>query len=773
MRPSEPSTLLSLSSFGHRLRAFAQITFAIWLSFSGSTGRADEFPSAADRTNLAAGRTVVFSPAPNYALTARGDSDPTDLTDGKTTAREDRHIWFESGSVGWSYAGRVNLAVDLGQPAAIDEVAIRLLGGLPQAGINFSVWIEVFTSDDGEYWRCADQCSRWGKSDFERFAVPADEGEAWIHCLRFRNLNAGGRWVGLRMYACGLSCCDELYVFGRLTEKAAHNGEASDFTVTRPQPYFHKPNAVLATNLAAPLPVGVAVPPSWSDDDPLLISLELPAGVELLGGELGGTSVDEAMVDVQTNGDRIYQFTVPCPNTSKTLGRLYAQASEWRDGQRGIIKYHSSQDSWSSPVVSVPLRAVTLQKAPRLKQLMVGLGWWSAGNTAKWPGALDAWEQLGINSFPLFGHWMKDGDPLWDLVEKARDRGFFVVNIDSPFHRMIASHKKNPAIFDQLPDGKTGDKLCISYRGILYQQEIERFARAMARARPQFASADIEVWGWRGPVDSKDCTRCRADFEESSLEDWTEWQLRKGDEMWRDLVKASRAAIAEVSGPTCQTGGYDFRPGPAYQSVWSVDRNYPQWMHGSQVSTYSCLYPYHWQLIGDEVRRDRNVLGHNDVMPWISPGDAGTFPGDALKWTLLECYCNGARGVYFWSGRVWDAESLIAYHEVVRAIAPVEDIILEGVPLGVGLKVDDPGRLSGLRLGNSALLLLADYRGQGARTLTLNLDLPVRSQLVDRLSGEILASELPAGPRRMQVSLGESPARLLHVLPVTNSPPTN
>ena len=181
---------------------FALIVAITWFGCDRVMTSADETPAAEERTNLAAGRTVVFSPTPNYALTARGESDPTDLTDGRTTTREDRCIWFESGSVGWSYGGRVNLAIDLGRQATIDEVAIRLLGGSPQPGVNFPVWIEAFTSDDGEHWQRVEQCSRWNKNDFARFTVPRDEGKAWVHCLRFRNLRASGRWVGLRMVTC-------------------------------------------------------------------------------------------------------------------------------------------------------------------------------------------------------------------------------------------------------------------------------------------------------------------------------------------------------------------------------------------------------------------------------------------------------------------------------------------------------------------------------------------------------------------------------------------
>jgi hypothetical protein len=85
-------------------------------------------------------------------------------------------------------------------------------------------------------------------------------------------------------------------------------------------------------------------------------------------------------------------------------------------------------------------------------------------------------------------------------------------------------------------------------------------------------------------------------------------------------------------------------------------------MQSSQVSTYSYLAPNRLELIGNEARQDRSRLAHSDVLPWLSPGDAGTFPGEAFQWALLECYANGARGAWFWSSRVWDSESLIAYN---------------------------------------------------------------------------------------------------------------
>ena len=730
--------------------------------------RAGEVPPLEGRTNLASGRRIVFSPTPNYSLTKKGDTDHADLTDGKLTGCDDRQLWFDSAGVGWSYGGRVNLAVDLGQDCRIDEIAIRLLGGSPQAGISIPGWIEAFVSDDGENFAKVAECSRWREGDFARYEVPDEEGKTWIHCLRFANLKTAGRWVGLRMYAGGVSASDEMYVFGSPNadgQPARSGGEPSTFTVIHPQPHFHKPVLVVATNVPAPVPVGVVVPEDLDDESDVKITLELPPGLELAGGGIGPSDAEPVGPELKPDGSRLYCFSVSARSSNKTLGRLYLEASDWRHGQSGRLQYNFSHSGWQSPIASVPVRAVEIPPAPRLKRIMAGLGWWSAGATAKWPGALDAWDTIGLNAFPLNGHWMKSGDSLWSLVDEARRRGFFIVNIDSPIHRMLWRRKSEPEIFDQFEEGAVGEKPCVSYRGKFYQEEIERFAKAMGRARPNFASQDIELWGWRGPTDCQKCTRCKQDFKASGLESWDEWKLVKGDEIWRDMITAARTEVKKSGGPRFETGGYDFRPGRAYQSVWSVDRMYPKFMQDSQVSTYSCLYPYHLQLIGDEVRSDREKLPRSDVMPWISPGDAGTFSGQDFAWALLECHANGARGVYFWSGRVWDAESLIAYNRVVRAVAPVEHVIVEGDLIGDAATVDGVGRVSGMQIDGQMMLLAADYFRRTGGTVKLELTLPARSEIVDLITGQVVESDVSRGKHAIDIPLEGSRARLLHVRP--------
>ncbi len=746
--------------------AFLIVAGALHAAGSGGGRLAGaELPPVEGRTNLAAGRPVMFAPTPDYRLTQAGETDTSDLTDGKLTKREDRHIWFDSGAVGWSYGGRVNLAVDLGTPARIEEIAIRLLGGSPQPGISFPGWIEAFVSDDGRTFRKVAECSRWQEGDFRRYEVPEDAGKGWIHCLRFGDLGVRGRWVGLRMYTTGLSASDELYVFGTAqggSQESASGGSASGFRVDGPQPYFHKPELVVATNLAGPVPIGLVVPAGSGEAVGLDMVIDAPAGFELLGGTLGGINVKEISPESISEGKR-YRFATSAKQNAKTFGRLYVQASGWRDGQNGVLRYRFASGGWSSPEMELPVRAVEVPKAPRLKRILTGLGWWSAADTAQWPEALEAWETFGMNSFPMFSKWMKEDDPNWQLVEKARERGFFLVNIDSPLHPLVDQGKRHPEVFHQLDRGSAGTQLCPSYRGEWYQKEIRRFAAAMGRARPDFASADIEVWGWRGPFDSPKCTRCQEDFKASGLASWDEWMMTKGSAMWKDFVSAAREEVAKAGGPKFEIGGYDFRPGAAYQNVWSVDQLYPEWMQSSQVSTYSCLYPYHLQLIGDEVREDRAKIDLSDVLPWLTPGDAGTFPGEAFLWALLEGYTNGARGHYFWSSRVWDCESLIAYNEAVRAIGPVEDLIVDGELVGEAASMDPPGRLSGMQHGDEMVLLVSDYFGRSKGMLRLRLRAQARSAVRDLLTGEVIAAEVPAGEQELTVSLGGSRARLLHV----------
>jgi len=315
--------------------------------------------------NLALGKTVTYAPAPNYSLTAKGDTDPTDLTDGVLSDHPRGHLWFQSKCVGWSYGGRANLMLDLGDVAPIDRVAMRIQGGSPQAGICTPVWMEVAVSDDGETWRRIGDYSTFRAGDDERFGVPPHDGAAWVHRFRFEDLNTRGRYVGISLYGAGLTVADEMYVFRGDHDPNACDMAAlpvTDFSVTRPQLYLHKPYLCFTTNLSTPNPVGLLAP-TGHESEPVSVTLELPPGTKLVdGGGFGRGEDDLPLAEVAggpiDGGWTRYEFGGNAGGATKTWGRLFI-GGDWDDGHEGELRYRVTYpDGTEGPLVSVPLRAI-------------------------------------------------------------------------------------------------------------------------------------------------------------------------------------------------------------------------------------------------------------------------------------------------------------------------------------------------------------------------------------------------------------------------------
>lgn len=718
--------------------------------------------------NLALGKPVVFLPAPNYRLTVRGDTDTTDLTDGKLTQRPDLHMWFEQSAVGWSYAGRVNLAIDLGGVHPVDEVAIRFLGGSPQAGICMPGWVEVMVADDlrGPYYKVGEY-SRWQPGDRRKFHIPRYTGKAWVHRLRFTGLRTRARAVGIRFYGSGLTCSDELYVFKGNHDPASvphPPGPITDFTVTDAELYFHKPVVYVTRNIATPLPIGLITVPSETPK-PLSVRIAVPEGVRIVGGSLGGQEVGDAQITPGPNHTTLYSWQLQTKGQrTKTFGRLFLTGAP-SSGSSPALTYSLGWGDYKSPEIAIPIHTIHVPPQPRMPQfLMTSLSWWPTSATMAWPRWHEAFRHLGFNTVTSFSTWFNpqtDTDVV-RFLDDARRRGYKVQTIDATWHRMLSRRRNEPEIYCQFDDGTHGSRLCPSYRGKFYREELQRVAAAVRLLKPNYFHTDVELWSWRGPVDARKCTRCRADKARSGIDSWEEWQLAKGEEMWKDLYNTVRGALEKAGVKQWEMGSYDFRPGAAYQFTWPFDRLYPAYMHSSQVSTYTPLEPYHIELVGDEVRADRRKLPRSDVLPWITPGDAGTFSGEEFYYALLECFCNGARGINFWSGRVWDADLLAAYARAIRAIAPVEDIVVNGqlfLPELVG-----KGRVSGVKHGSRIVLLVADYHGDTSGSVRVRLNLP-KSMRVSDLDGGQELGEIPAGPTIYEVKLGGQKARILYLRP--------
>lgn len=696
--------------------------------------------------NIAAGKPCTFAPDPNYGLTARGGTDGSDLTDGRLTERPDQHMWFESHAVGWSHVPVVNVRLDLGEVQPIGEVVIRVLGGSVQPGITHPTFVRVLVSDDDRVYHRVAEFSRWQQGDDERFGIPPTEGKAWVHPLRFSDLKTRGRYVGLVIGGTGLTCSDELYVYRGAHDAAGVRFDAAsamDFSVSRPQLAFVKPFLVLPTGIASPQPVGLL--DASGTKRQVTLHVEAPPQVEILIPECPQEKLD--------GGGTRYSIPLEAPgSTVMPRARLYMRSSLPAGATAALRTWLDWGDGQSAPS-TMEVRIADMPPAPMCERMTMALGWWSLSDTRVWPDGLQAHRAIGLNTLSTFSVWMEPDDiELWAFADQVRQQGFRMLDVDSTWHRMISRHKDDRSLYCQFADGTTNSRLCPSYRGPWYDEELQRIAGECARLKPDNLSTDVELWNWQGPVDAEKCTRCQADKQTSGIAAWEDWKLQKGYEMWKDLHDAVQAAVRQAGGKPVEMGCYDWRPGSNYQFFWPFDRLYQdKLLHNSQTSVYTPLFAYHIEFIGKEARDDRAKLPKTDGLPWLTPGDAGAFTAEALRCAMLECFLNGSRGVHFWSNRYWDGEYLLGYNQAVREVAAVEDIIVDGA-LFTKAQVPPGARVSGMIRGNDIALLVGQYQSDSPMTVTVTLDVPAACDVVETLSGQKVG-ELTAGEQQLPVKL--------------------
>lgn len=715
---------------------------------------------AAEPANLALGKKVQLSQS-GYG---RGPSNGQVLTDNQlstrtTTFRRDPRV------VNYSYPGLIQVSVDLETPADIGEASIRFSGGSKDQGTCYPGWVRLVASDDGVSYYTVATYSRFTPGDQEKYGVPDESGEAFFHNLRFKAANIRARYIGFEIYGTAYFGFDELYVLAGDAGgqyKAVSSLPESDFTMSGPRLYFHKPVAMLPTNINAPTPIGIIFPDGFKQQ--FTATIDLPEGVSFAGGHLGSNSLKAATGSPVEGGFTRYTFTcTPPPRMAKDWGRVFMRYDA-ANGKESAIRYQLAWGDAKSPVMEQPIRALKVGSSPQPKRIMAGLCYVSIPATIEWPNAVQDYKSVGFNTLSLFSYSTQFEDPAQAAtIDEFRKAGFKVINVDNSIETISRwARGRASEAHCQLEGGKAGRRFCPSYRGELYKQEMERIANEYAKARPDVFSPDIELWDSNGPTESAKCTRCQADFKASGAKSWVEWRIKKGDEMMIDVVNAVHNKAKELGIKPPDMGVYDFRPGTNYHLVYAFDHFYPQYLQNSQVSTYSSFYPYNVAYIGDEARKDRKLLPKSDVMPWITPGDAGTFPGEMFTWALMECYANGSRGVHFWSHRLWDAELIDAHARALRMVEPVEDVVVDG-KLVEGVLCQPEMRVSGMQNKGEMFLLITKTYKPFTGDVKVTLPGGVKGKVVDLGSGKTL-TELN-GEKEFTLKFNGELARAIDIKP--------
>ena len=490
------------------------------LDFFDATGGASYDPRLAftkDRLNLAQRKPYQYSAVPRYRLT-HDDGDLTDLTDGRLSERRDERVWFERHCVAWHGNPGVDLVLDLGEVVAIGEIASRFLGGREQSGLRFPERVEVAVSADGKSYRRVG-LYRKGNDD-AAFHVPSEEGKAWMHVLRIKDLKTRGRYVGLKIQFDGSFCAtDELFVFA-----SDHPADADEAAPATPAPLVFPfgPNRYTAYPLKRDW--FASDTESWtciggyntlSDKKKrVTLLLDLPPEVTLtktmLNERYGGRPVAApAPSPIVAEGRTYHRYEIQTRGLSEKFWSYLFWRTDQPHGWTASARIGSRWDGGEQPPAEVTFHAVRLPRVPRPTRLHVSLDWMSQSFwTRNAETVLDLLGQCGFTAMPYFGMWVRGKSPeLEQALTQAEERGFDIVYNFSPVHAVQGQKKKHPEVCCQLPEGKRFH-LCPSYRGPLLSEHLDFIARGFAFHPARWVFLDCEVH-WSSLEHIAQCERCK------------------------------------------------------------------------------------------------------------------------------------------------------------------------------------------------------------------------------------------------------------------------
>ena len=688
-------------------------------------------------TNLALGKTLLFSPAPNDAMN-KDAKDVTDLTDGKLSTRLDDKIWWDRDVVGWAYiSGPVLIRIDLGTEEPVDRLVIRLHGGAGPGKFKFPNKFDIYVSKDGKTYYNAASISKVApaertQSDFKKYYyLPEDSEDA---CLTYMypfslSIQADARYIILKMLPPnGDLAADELVVI-----------KADERTGTFNTAYCNRGMEIPLSGMTISARDGVVnvignalVPQQFVLNDmrpgteqtkcPVSnaqMVLELPEGLEIVSPKIttqavtvNGNSYKRCLLPMENKGSGFYPTPVFFRADRKEFSiplRVYARI--------GGVDHFATETPidahWELPVISEPF-----------KRLHISLVWMPEVYALAWPDYFENWRKLGFNTVAAFPLYLVRNpeykrNPKWfaekvDFLDAARKKGFKVVMSESPIHEMGNGHKPGSEIFCNVP-GKASNiperDICPSYRGKYYKQEMDRIAECARISAPDFVFNDMELFSHNG----EQCLNCKEaaekqgkDIKEFLLECKTGLNKDIRDAIYRGTIAAGKKEMPPI-------GGYHREPIGRFSFGEDFFRIYPDYLNIAMPSLYVAGQA---AVIHDNIKSNYQLLKKKDIIPWLTAGTFGEFESCKIEQMVLEALLNGSCGITYFNYNDLAKAPLGYYYHVkaLAAIRPYEDLIMDGDVLDLSGSNKEM-LYSGIRRGREMLLLVGNYMNAPETTL--------------------------------------------------------
>lgn len=723
--------------------------------------------------NLALGKKVTFSRPPLYRLTKKGNSDTTDLVDGKLSTREDDTIWFDQRAVGWDHPAKayaitgdiitkkVNILIDLGKNEPVEKVVLRILGGRSQIRLLSPEKLELFVSKNGkDFYQTASMQKLFrgekSKSDFIHFYYLEENGTAFAYPFEL-SVKADARYIGITITTDrDFVFLDEIAVMKASNHERARKSFNTSYTTEKRNFYMKGILARPKTGVLV-LTSNINTPNFFLIDDmrktggvvnKATLEIYLPEKAVILYPPANKTSL-------KIKGKPYFRWDVPLTNIiSNTLTPMIfiRPTSNTIEGMSAFFQVKCEGVEY--PRIKAPIKIVSIPVVtPKLKRLQISLTWMLTRYAANWPGFAKAWPVLGFNTVSCFPrcYWgnsvyTKSAEKVFDI---ARKNGMKIIMNSSPMGIIGKGHRKGDEMFSVTP--VKNKNVCPSYQGEYYRKALQRLTKYVRGVNPDFIALDIECFG-PGARDASRCARCLKGQKGSGVS-MGEYLKRQGTRIMKDIFAAVKKGSKNGKMPTISC--YRLVAGnPVFQHVFDFTRCYPDYVDFASPALYCCGRA---QDVHDSISKNYKLIRKKAIIPWLSAGCYGEFESYKLEQMILETLLNGGAGILYFRFTNFDNPMDYYYHaKALSEIAPYEDIIVDGKILN--LQGENKNlTYSSIKKGSEMLLLVGNYQCDEPAT---SIKLPFKRvmKIKDLRNNKNIPSQNP-----LRFSVPRNGIRLLHV----------
>jgi len=700
--------------------------------------------------NLALGKPVQFNITPNYPLT-RGPDDRVQLTDAKlaTHPREqDDKIWHSPDAVGWARRNPAIIVLDLGQVYPIDRVVARYLGGGAQGTLCFPKSLQLLLSRDGKtFFEVAgfekmlpqDESQTTTRDEtraFQSFSLE-ECGESYVYPFVFPDLRAAARYVVVSATA------PRDYLFIDELAVLAGNFPVGDVDYSDKRQVPFAMHGLLVSSLKNELYVSTNVltpnifclkdlRPAADKRQPITFTLELPPEITVLPTRMTTKYANTIHSRTETVRDgrtltrwtiREYKCRWAGDRNSGSAGPFYLRLPL---GARKL----SAPDAWiyaeSEGHAPTPVRTsislIQIPPVPKLEKFHVSLSWMTLDVQRDWPEFLSAFQHLGFNAVGAFParNWSAPDHPFYTStiqhLTEARALGYDIILNDSPFHFMWRLHGKDPEIAPQTAVTGMRSKVCPSYRGTFYQEELDRIAKICRLIVPDNIFWDFEIMRGELFEDARKCSRCQAAFKLGDVRDWDEFVRDQCTAMLLELRKTALTALEDSERPAPVIGSYHVSV--AGMRTIPATKAFPAAVDLLMPSLY-CRGEA--KVVHDAVRKDYLLAGRRVGIPYLTTGTYGDVTPTDVELMIYEAFLNGAAGITYYCFADFDSPIEYAAHaQALRTMAPFEPLLWQGTMQEP--QCDNPAlTVSAWGTGREMLILLANYARSDPQTANLRI----------------------------------------------------